>query len=283
MILIIDLHSHIFPDKIAHAAVAKLRDNSHTHPFTDGTLAGLAAAMKQAGVDRSVVLPVATNTHQVAHVNDSSARLNGQGEGILSFGCIHPDCEDWRQELDRIAALGMKGIKVHPIYQGVCMDDARYIRILARAGELGLVVVAHAGQDIGFPGQFKCTPVMIRRAVRAAGPVKLIAAHMGGWRSWDEVGECLADTTVGLDTSYALGRVAEEGQGHFSPEELEMISAEQFVSLVRAFGAHRIYFGTDSPWRSHAQSIADIQALPLTGEEKTAILGENARRLLALE
>lgn len=281
--MIIDLHAHTFPDKIAHAAVAKLRDSSHTHPFTDGTSAGLKEAMEQAGVDLSVVLPVATNTHQVAHVNDASAKLNEREDGILSFGCIHPDCEDWKQELNRIAALGIKGIKLHPIYQGVCIDDVRYVRILARAGELGLVVVTHAGFDIGFPGQDKCAPTMIRRAVQQAGPVKLIAAHMGGWRNWDQVGEHLADTTVGIDTSYALGRVEPEGEGHFPPGALEMMSGEQFVSMVRAFGAHRIYFGTDSPWRDHKQSIEAIEALPLTAQEKNAILGENARKLLALD
>lgn len=280
--LIVDLHTHIFPDKVARIAIPKLRDSSHTHPFTDGTAAGLRRAMDESGVDLSVVLPVATNPQQVSRVNDSSAKLNVGGNGVISFGCIHPDCEDWKQELDRVAALGLKGIKIHPIYQGVAMDDVRYVRILARAGELGLAVVVHAGLDIGFPGEVKCTPAMLRRAVRAAGPVKLIAAHMGGWRNWDEVGECLVDTPVGLDTSYALGRVAPEGEGHFAPEELAMMSEEQFVSMVRRFGAHRIYFGTDSPWRGHGQSLAEIRALSLTEEEKTMILGENACRLLAL-
>lgn len=281
--MIIDLHTHIFPDKVAQIAIPKLRDSSHTHPFTDGTAAGLSAAMDESGVDLSVVLPVATNPQQVSRINETSAQLNQQGGRVISLGSIHPDCEDWKRELDRIAALGLKGIKLHPVYQGVYMDDVRYIRILAQAGELGLVVVTHAGQDIGFPGEEKCTPAMIRRAVRAAGPVKLIAAHMGGWRNWDEVCDCLADTAVGLDTAYALGQVAPEGEGHFAPEELDMMSREQFVSIVRVFGAHRIYFGTDSPWRGHRQSLADIQALPLTAEEKTMILGENARKLLALD
>ena len=281
--VIVDLHTHIFPDKVAHIAIPKLRDSSHTHPFTDGTAAGLRKAMDAVGVDLSVVLPVATNPQQVARVNDSSARMNRGGNGVISFGAIHPDCADWKEELDRIAALGLKGIKIHPIYQGVDMDDVRYVRILARAGELGLAVVVHAGRDIGFPGEEKCTPAMLRRAVQAAGPVKLIAAHMGGWRNWDVVGECLADTTVGLDTSYALGRVAQEGEGHFAPEELELMSQEQFVGLVRQFGADRIYFGTDSPWRGHEESLAELRALPLTETEKAMILGENACRLLALD
>ena len=76
--------------------------------------------MAAAGVDGSLVLPVATNTRQVVHVNDSSARLNSLGPetGIWSFGCMHPDFDGWREELARIAGLGLRGIKLHPVYQG---------------------------------------------------------------------------------------------------------------------------------------------------------------------
>ncbi|MBE6972901.1 MAG: metal-dependent hydrolase [Ruminococcaceae bacterium] len=281
--MIIDLHTHIFPDKIAEKTIEKLCAASHTRPFSDATANGLRQSMKTAGVELSVVMPVATNPHQVTHVNDASAQLNEQGEGLISFGCIHPDCEEWKDELDRVARLGFKGIKLHPIYQGMNIDDARYVRILTRAGELGLVVMTHAGKDIGFPGQDNCTPEMLRRAVRAAGPVQLIAAHMGGWHNWDRVCDQLADLpTVGLDTAYVLGLVRSEPEDYYAPEERVMMSEEEFVSMVRSFGAQRIFFGTDSPWRGQKEELAYIEALPLTPEEKRAILGENARKLLGV-
>ena len=281
--MIIDLHTHIFPDKIAEKTIEKLSWVSHTRSFTNGTADALRTSMKRSGVDLSVVMPVATNPHQVARVNDVSAKLNEQGEGLLSFGCIHPDCEDWKAELDRVARLGFKGIKLHPIYQGRDIDDPHFVRILSYAGELGLVVMTHAGKDIGFPGQDNCTPQMLRRAVKAAGPVQLIAAHMGGWHNWDRVCDQLADLpTVGLDTAYVLGLVCSEPEDYYSPEERVMMSEEQFVSMVRSFGAQRIFFGTDSPWRGQKEERAYIETLPLTPEEKRAILGENAGRLLGL-
>ena len=90
--MIVDIHTHTFPDKIAAATLDKLKHLSHTVPFSDGTAAGLAASMARAGVDRSVVMPVATSARQVPHVNDASARMNERGEetGVLSFGCMHP-------------------------------------------------------------------------------------------------------------------------------------------------------------------------------------------------
>ena len=106
---------------------------------------------------------------------------------MFSFGCIHPDYEDWKQELDRLAAANMRGVKIHPAYQQTDLDDPKYLRILERAGALGLIVVTHAGYDIGFPGCACCTPEKARSALRQVGPVKLVLAHMGGWRCWEQI------------------------------------------------------------------------------------------------
>ena len=74
--MIIDFHTHTFPDAIAAAAVDKLQAASHTKPFSDGTVSGLRASMATAGIDASVVLPVATSPRQVSHINDNAIRVN---------------------------------------------------------------------------------------------------------------------------------------------------------------------------------------------------------------
>ena len=282
--MVIDFHTHTFPDAIAASTLKKLSGVSHSAPFTDGTGAGLAASMAEAGVDLSVVLPVATSPRQVRHINEAAALANRRaGEtGLFSFGCIHPDCENWREELDRIAALGLKGVKLHPVYQGVDLDDPRYLRILTRAGELGLVAVTHAGVDIGYPDAANCLPRVLLRAVRQAGPVKLVAAHMGGWKRWEEALELLADTSVYLDTSFSTGLIAPLDDGYYTPEQLRLLDGEGFVRMVRGFGAERILFGTDSPWSGQRESVEWLRALPLADGEKDAILGGNARRLLGV-
>lgn len=282
--MIVDLHTHVFPDKIAVSTVKKLELLSHTRSFSDGSAAGLKASMVRAGVDASLVLPVATNPHQVPHVNDSSARMNELGPemGIYSLGCIHPDFDGYREELSRIASLGLKGIKLHPEYQGMDFDDPRYLRILDRCGELGLIVISHAGLDVGFPGKDNCSPAMVLRAIRQVGPVKLVLAHMGGWRQWDQVEELLWETQVSIDTSYALGSIAPLDDGFYAPEQLPLMPEEQFMRMVRKFGAHRVLFGTDSPWTDQAQALKRLRALPLEPWELEAILGGNAQKLLNL-
>ena len=282
--MIVDVHTHTFPANIAASTLLKLQNMSHTRPFTDGTEDGLAASMARAGIDYSLVLPVATAPRQVCHINDASARLNeeGRARGILSLGCMHPDFDGWKEELSRIASLGLRGIKLHPVYQNVDFDDLRYLRILDRCGELGLMVLTHAGLDVGFPGKVNCSPKMVLRAVEQVGPVTLVLAHMGGWRNWDEVERLLPQTSVLLDTSFSLGAMTPLGDGYYRPAELHLLDETAFLRMVRTFGAHRVLFGTDSPWSGQQESLARLRALPLTSEEQAAILGGNACRLLGL-
>ena len=282
--MIIDIHTHTFPDKIAAATLDKLKHLSHTIPFTDGTAAGLAASMARAGVDRSVVMPVATSPRQVPHVNDASARMNelGAQTGVLSFGCMHPDFDGWKEELARVRDLGLKGIKLHPQYQDTDFDDPRYLRILDRCGELGLVVLTHAGLDIGMPGKDNCAPEMVARVLEQVGPVKLVLAHMGGWRQWDRVEALLPGTGVYLDTSFSLGEITPLDDGHYRPGDLPLLDEAAFLRMVRRFGPDRILFGTDSPWDDQGAALARLRALPLEKSELDAILGGSAQKLLEL-
>ncbi|MBQ9264891.1 MAG: amidohydrolase family protein [Clostridia bacterium] len=283
--MIIDFHTHTFPDTIAAAAIDKLQAASHTRPFADGTVAGLGRSMAAAGIDASVVLPVATSARQVPHINDSAIRLNHQARetGIYSFGGMHPDFEEADRELERLAAAGIRGVKLHPPYQGVDFDDPRYLRILKKAAEMGLAVLIHAGKDVGLPGAEQATPDKIRRAMDAVPEGTLILAHMGGWRCWEQAARLLPGTGAYIDTSFALGNMTPTGDGFYkTPDELAMLTPDQAVDLIRLFGADHVLFGTDCPWSDQAAYLRQFQALPLTDREKTAILGGNAARLLGM-
>ena len=282
--MIIDFHTHTFPDKIAAAAIEKLSGKSHSRPFSDGTAGALSQSTKKAGIDLSVVLPVATSTKQVPSINDYAAKTNETTEatGLLSFGCIHPDFPEWKEELSRISALGLKGIKLHPVYQDVDFDDPRYLRILERAGELGLIVVTHAGLDIGYPGVERCTPEMVLSAMKQVGSVKLVLAHMGGWRQWDKVEELLVGQPVWFDTAFSAGEITPLEDGYYSAEDLHMLGETDFLRMIRKFGTDRVLFGTDSPWSDQKASLDFIRALPLENSEKDALLGGNTRKLLRL-
>ena len=191
--MIIDFHTHIFPDKIAVRTIEALEAKAGLTASTDGTLNGLLTSMEAAGVDMSVVLPVVTKPSQFETVNTFAASVNEQYQGkLLSFGGIHPDTEDYKKELDRIKELGLKGIKIHPDYQGVMIDDVRYMNIIEYADSLGLIILTHAGIDIGLPKPVHCPPDRMRKVLDALHPKRMVVAHYGGWKQWEMVYQHLA-------------------------------------------------------------------------------------------
>ncbi|MBQ6173661.1 MAG: amidohydrolase family protein [Clostridia bacterium] len=283
--MIVDIHTHTFPERIAAAALRKMQGQCHTALFTGATEPELTASMRRAGIDRSVILPVSTNPQHVVKVNDASLRINECTEetGLISFGCMHPDYDDVDGELGRIAKAGIRGIKLHPVYQRCDIDDPRSLRILRAAADHGLSVIIHAGYDVGYPGETQALPEKIARALEAVGPVRMILAHMGGWRCWEEAARLLGGSGVYIDTAFSLGPMHPIGDGFYNtPESLARMDAEAFTRQVRAFGADHVLFGTDSPWEDQVTEVQAIRALPLTGTEQDAILGGNACRLLGL-
>lgn len=214
-------------------------------------------------------------TRFAQQINESQSRQDtalslNEGSGanaeLLSFGGIHPDSTDYKKELKMLSNLGFRGIKLHPDYQGVYFDDIRYLRIIEYATELGLIIVTHAGVDIGFPDLVRCTPERALRVLREVKPEKLVLAHMGGWSLWEEVIDTLAGESVYFDTAYSMGHISEE----------------HFVTLCRSHGADKILFGTDCPWGNPKRDVETFLSMPLTYEEQESILHRNAECLLEM-
>ena len=263
--MIIDFHTHIFPDKIAARTIEALSKESGIKAATDGTLNGLLASMDSSGVDLSVIMPVVTKPAQFESVNTFAAKVNEQYAGrLLSFGGIHPDSEDYKSELNRIKELGLPGIKLHPDYQGVMIDDVRYMNIIEYADVLDLAILVHAGIDIGLPEPVHCPPNKARKVLDILKPKKLVLAHMGGWKQWEEVYEYLAGENVYLDTAFCF----------------DYMTQDMFLKLCEKHGTDKILFATDSPWSDARRDLEVIKSLPLADNAKEAIFFGNAKKLL---
>jgi len=264
--MVIDFHTHAFPDAIAERAIASLVGGSGGiyPPCSDGTLAGLLSCMDTFGVDISVLQPVITKASQLHSLNEWAAST--ASHRIVPFGGIYPHTEDYKADIDFVASLGLKGLKFHAEYQGFTVDEPKMLRIYDYAFEKGLIVLHHAGFDPAFPPPFHSSPERFRSIARAMRGGRLVLAHLGGQRQWDDVEKYLVGENVYLDTSMGFSYYGKE----------------QFLRIVRGHGADKILFGTDSPWSRADEELAALRSLPLTEEEKTAILGGNAKRLLEI-
>lgn len=278
--MIIDFHTHTFPDKIASPVINKLSRTSGTLPYYDGTENGLLASMDAANIQYSVTLPVATNPDKISKINRTWV-LEREDSRLIRFGAMHPDAVNWKEELHVLSEHDCKGIKIHPVYQGVDLDDIRYLRILDEAASLGMIVVTHAGDDIGFPGVVHCSPAMALHVIRQIGPMKLVLAHMGGWQCWQQSKELLADTCVLFDTALCCGTVARRSDTTLN-NEFNLLTPAELTDMIHTFGSNRILFGTDGPWYGQKQYIQEIAQLALSDDEKANIFWKNAATLLSI-
>ena len=260
--MIIDFHVHGFPDELARKAVPFLAEQAKVPARLNGTLEDIRKSMKKSGVDHSVVLSIATKPEQTKKINSWSSQA--QAEDITVFGSIHPDYSGWKEELKRIKELGIKGIKYHPDYQQFYVDEKRMFPIYETAFDLGLIIVFHAGLDIGLKPPYHCTPERLLKVARSFPGGNMVAAHMGGYGYWDDVEKFLVGEDIYFDTSYSLG----------------YIDDEQAIRIVRMHGYRKILFGTDSPWTDQSEEVDKIKRLDLREEELNAVLGGNAVRLL---
>lgn len=264
--MLIDFHTHAFPEKIAGRAMANLSHASGgLEPQTDGTLSGLKAEMQKDGVDISVVLGIATNPAQQTNVNNYAAEMN-KDSSIVAFGSVHPDAPDALEELERIKELGLKGIKLHPEYQEFFVDDERMKPIYKKISELGLITLFHAGQDYGYNEPFRCMPDAMERALKwFDAPV--IAAHWGGVGCGKEVVKHLCGKDIWFDLSFGYGRM---------PKSFAQEIADKHTP-------DRLLFGSDMPWHRPAWEKRLIETLDLSTEDKEKIYYKNAMKLLKIE
>lgn len=279
--MVIDIHAHAYPQHIAEKIAEKMERISGSRVRADGTPEGLVASMERAGVDYCVFLPVATTPRQVGRLNAQAVQFmeRYREHGLIAFGAVHPDTEYPKEVMRAVQRAGMRGVKIHPDYQNTYFDDIRYMKILEAAAELGLFVLVHAGVDEVYPNEVHCDVARIVKVLETVKSDHLILAHMGGWYMWDDVKKYLCGAPVYFDTAFSLtGTVNVENSGTFG----NMLNDAQFVELVRAHGAEKILFGSDTPWSSQRKNVEWIRGCSLTEEEKRMILGGNAAGLLGI-
>ena len=99
---IFDVHTHVYPDKIAERAVDALGKFYDFVPEGDGTYGNMTDNDRKCGVNGFLLLCVATNAHQIRRVNESVAaameRGGADGFEAYAFGGIHP-CGDMKAEI----------------------------------------------------------------------------------------------------------------------------------------------------------------------------------------
>jgi uncharacterized protein len=259
---IVDFHAHAFPDALAEKAIGHLEHGGGVKAFLDGRIASLLGSMDAAGIETSVICSIATKPEQFDPILRWSMAI--ASERIVPMASIHPRDPDPIGKARRVAEAGLRGIKLHPYYQGFDLDEEALFPFYRVLDELGLIVVCHTGFDFAFPRDRKADPVRIMRVLDRAPGLRFVATHMGAWDDWDEVEKHMLGKPVTMDVSLSL----------------ELLGRSRARDMLLGHSSDRILFGTDSPWASQTETLRLVQGLELGAERESLLLWKNARRLL---
>ena len=261
--MLIDIHTHIYPDKIARKAADSVRDfyDLEGSLQMDGTVDMLLKRGAEAGISHFVVLPVSNGPTHVRSINNFILEQTKTHDNFIGFGTVHAAMENIEEEVDRILSAGLKGIKMHPDSQRFNIDDERLFPVYdAIRGRIP--VLLHMGdQRYDFSH-----PARLRKVLAQFPDLKVIAAHFGGYSMFETARENLEDTDCVFDISSAMM--------FMQPGEAE--------GYINRYGAERMAYGTDYPLWDPVTEVQRFRRLKLTGEQFDQISYKTAQRILNL-
>jgi len=214
------------------------------------------------------------DTDVASYVAQDSGRLFG-------FLSVDPTQPRWEEEL-RFGhqELGMKGVKLLPMYAGFCVDEERLTPLWEYCNENGLPVLMHTGTTFIAQAPLECTlPRTIEPVAVKYPDLKLILAHLGH----PYEGECVV--TIRKHPNV----YADVSALHYRPFQLY-----QSLMLVQEYGVwNKLLFGTDFPFTTvndsadgirHLNDMLEGTALPrLDLDEIESMIHRDALNLLGIE
>jgi len=209
---------------------------------------------------------------QIRAGNDGIIALAAKHPKMMPIATVHPyDGPAAVAELERVAAKGIKVLKLHPHTQKFDPDDPRVLTLVRRAGELGVIALIDNANIL--PGDSEKLFNLALKAPRT----KFIFAHLGAmnFRFWNilkaaRTAQGVFGDNIYFDISAIVVLVAD------SPIE------DEFVWTMRNVGIDHVLLGSDYPQYSLEQNVTALGSLALDESEKAKIRYENASALFGL-
>ncbi len=258
---IIDMHAHIFPEKIADKAVASIGKFYDLGMTKDGRARTLIENGSKIGVEKYLVFSTATTASQVDSINSYIAGEVNNHPEFVGFGTIHRDVENPEEVIENVISLGLKGIKLHPDFQRFNIDDEKMYRIYEIID--GRLPIYFHTSDSRYPYS---EPERLARVAKDFPKQRVIGAHFGGYSLWDRIGCYDGLDNVYFDTSSSLF----------------LLDKETAVGFINRFGKEKFFFGTDYPMWDHVEELNRFLSLGLDDETNEMILYKNAELFLGL-
>ena len=268
------------PSISAFAQEAVIDTHVHLHKG-EASLAEYRAQLKAAGQSADAFgamwfggpnQALAGNPADITKRNDALIALAAKNPDMIAIATVHPhDGDAALAEVDRVAAGGVRLLKIHPHTQKFDAADPRVLTLVKHAGDKGMIVVMDNASIVPSDNE------KLFNLALAAPKTKFIFGHMGGlgFRFWNilalaRTAENLFADNIYFDISASVILAAD------SPIE------EEYVWTIRNVGVDHVLIASDFPQISLPKTLEAFAKLDLTDAERAKIRSGNARKLLGL-
>jgi len=234
-------------------------------------------------VDRAIVFGFKSIALGMQASNDDVAEYaNAHPDKLIGFMSVDPNDPAALDEIDRcVGELGLKGIKMSPVYQHYDPRGDKAARVHQRAEQLGLVILTHAAfLSISTSPMKWANPLLYDPVARDFPDLKIILAHIG--LPWYTDAMVVIRKHENVYADICGGVVLRPWWGY-----------QALATCYENSVMHKLLFGSDFPLCTAEQTMqamrsvnrfADGTNMPrIPEDELEAIINRNSLSLLGLE
>ena len=260
---VIDMHTHIFPDKIAAKATIATAEyfTLPEPPNHYGSVKELEDVLAEAGVEYAMVFSAATTAHQVEHINRYICGEALKQPKFIPCGTLHAEYENYKEELAWMREHGIHGVKIHPEFQHFVLNDERLFPMFEEMERTDMFLIAHMGD----PRVMVSGPHRMQPIAETFPKLRCIASHLGNWGDWDpaKILPMAKLPNMYTDISSSFSYVADK---------------KPLYEMLRAYDPTHVFYGSDYPIWCPKKELEKALALDLEEDFLEDILFNNFAR-----
>lgn len=260
-------HAHVFPGDVKPS----------------GTVDKLKELLDECGIDKCVCFaPFPDRFKESGRTDDPNQWLYKTIKNepdLYGFGVIDFDRDDLSQQVEQIADLGFKGIKLHPAYQEFDIDGEAAFRVYEKAEELGLFISFHCGMH--WHRLKGVLPILYDEVGWNFKNLRFSLEHLGGYHFFnDSLAVMCNNSRGGTQPRIFAGWTSvsdRAGLGEWT------LTNEQLETIIRQTGEESSMFGLDFPYKDASYVSYEMErykSLNISDEAKENVLGKTIEKII---
>lgn len=251
-----------------------------------GTVDALKETMEKCGIEKAVCFAPFPYVMRDAGLTQNNNEFLAEGikndERFVGFGTVDFDRDDIADQVRHIAALGFKGIKVHPAAQEISVVGEKAFALYAEAVEQKLFLSFHTGLHWHRIKDYH--PLLFDEVAWHFPDLQFSMEHIGGYHFFRDALAVMCNNA--RHTPHANVYAGWTSVTDTDKNDIWSLSDDELLAVIRQTGDEMSIFGTDFPFKNAKKinaAIERFEALPISEEAKDSLFGKNLARALKID